>query len=150
MGTPEELVEHLKHMEGWVAHPYRCAAGYPTIGYGHRIPSMNHPDLTLEEGFALLGADIAKATLAAVRMSPGLVHAAPRRLNAVIDFLFNCGGAAYGMSKLRDKVNAEDWDAAALENAKWVHITDPKTRLKHISAWQIKRRAITSAWLRTG
>jgi GH24 family phage-related lysozyme (muramidase) len=86
----------------------------------------------------------------AVRISPGLVNASPRRLNAIIDFCFNCGGSAYAGSALRGKVNAGLWGEAAEQNDKWVYVTNPKTKVKEKSAWQIKRRAATSEWLRKG
>jgi lysozyme len=148
-GTAKELVDHLKHFEGFVGHPYRCAAGKLTIGYGHRIDEPR-PDMSEEEATQLLLTDIARYTMMAVRLSPRLVNESPRRLNAVIDFCFNAGGAAYAGSTLRQKVNAGLWDDAAAQNDRWVYITDPKTQAKKKSAWQVKRRAATSKWLREG
>jgi lysozyme len=149
MGTADELIAHLKHFEGFVGHPYYCAAGKLTIGYGHRIPAPE-PDWTEAKATAVLLDDIAHYTMMAVRLSPDLVKAAPRRLNAIIDFCFNAGGAAYAGSQLRVAVNANQWDAAGLQNARWVYITNPKTKLKEKSAWQIKRRAVTTEWLVKG
>jgi len=149
--TPaDELIAHLKHFEGFVGHPYYCAAGKLTIGYGHRIDDPHHPDLTEEQATALLLEDIAHYTLMAVRMSPGLVDAAPRRLNAIIDFCFNCGGQAYSGSGVRTAVNNKEWEKAALVNGLWIKVTDPKTKVKYVSEWQKQRRAATSAWLRNG
>ena len=160
MPTPQrtnpELVAHLKHFEGWVDHPYKCAAGKPTIGYGHRIPDMAHPHLTLAEGEALLYADIDKYEEMALRITKGrastspLDTASPRRIAAITDFCFNAGGAAYAGSTLCLRVRAGDWLAAAHENGRWIYVTDPKTLKKHTSAWQINRRAVTSAWLAQG
>ena len=144
-----ELIAHLKHFEGFVAHPYYCAAGKLTIGYGHRIDTPQ-PDLTEEQATSLLLEDIAKYTTMACRLSPGLVNDSPRRLNAIIDFCFNAGGSAYAGSQLRLSVNDKRWDAAGLQNARWVYITDPKTKLKVKSAWQVKRRAVTTGWLVKG
>ena len=150
IGPAEELIAHLKHFEGFVPHPYYCAAGKLTIGYGHRIDDPKHPDLTEAQATALLLEDIAKYTLMAVRITPGLVNDSPRRLNAIIDFCFNAGGNAYAGSQLRLAVRDKRWDAAGLQNARWVYITDPKTKLKVKSAWQIKRRAVTTEWLVKG
>ncbi len=149
-GTAEELISHLKHFEGFVGHPYYCAAGKLTIGYGHRIDDPKHPAITEAQATSLLLEDISKYTMMAARLSPGLVNASPRRLNAIIDFCFNAGGNAYAGSQLRLAVRAEDWDAAGLQNARWVYVTDPKTKTKSKSAWQIKRRAVTTTWLVKG
>jgi lysozyme len=144
-----ELIEHLKHFEGFVGKPYYCAAGKLTIGYGHRI-SEPRREMTEGEATALLLEDIARYTMMAVRLSPGLVNESPRRLNAIIDFCFNCGGSAYAGSTLRGKVNEKLWEDAAANNDRWVYVTNPKTGVKGKSAWQIKRRAATSKWLREG
>lgn len=149
MTTTDELVAHLKHFEGFVGHPYLCAAGKLTIGYGHRIERAV-PTISEAQATSLLLFDISKYTMLAVRESPGLVDDAPRRLNAIIDFVFNCGPEAYHDSHLRQAVNLKQWERAAEENGKWVYITDPKTHQHYVSAWQKARRAATSEWLRNG
>lgn len=148
--TGDELLAHLKRMEGFVGHPYRCAAGKLTLGYGHRITKAEARDISEAEGMILLVQDIGKYTMAAYRLSPNLVSVAPRRLNAIIDFCFNCGSNAYAVSQLKKAVDREDWKAAAEQNAKWVYVKDPTTKVKAVSSWQRKRRAITSEWLRVG
>lgn len=144
------LVDHLKYFEGFVGHPYQCAAGKWTIGYGHRIDGPAHPHITEADATALLLEDIAKYTMMACRLSPKLPDATPHRLYAIIDFCFNAGGAAYAGSILRLRVNERKWEDAAEQNARWVYITDPKTKKKYVSEWQQQRRAVTSAWLREG
>jgi lysozyme len=145
----EELIEHVKKFEGWVAHPYLCPAGFPTIGYGHRIDSMNHPDLTKEEGEALLRTDLEHYWAMALRLSPVLAMESPRRIAAITDFCYNVGGTRYSGSTLRTKVRSRNWIGAALQNGLWVYITLPSGE-KVKSEWQIKRRKATSAWLKDG
>lgn len=144
------LIEHLKHFEGFVGHPYKCAAGKWTIGYGHRIDGPDHPTMTEAEAEKLLLEDIAHYTLMAARLSPNIAEATPHRLYAVVDFCFNAGGAAYAGSTLRLRVDAKKWGEAAYENGRWVYVTDPVTKRKAVSAWQVKRRAVTSEWLKNG
>jgi GH24 family phage-related lysozyme (muramidase) len=155
------MIAHLEHFEGTVLHAYYCAAGKLTIGNGHRIdfdPRFTKDSIiTREQSRLLLLEDIAKYTEMAIRISrPGpdkpsvLASAAPRRLNAIIDFCFNCGGAAYASSALRSKVLAQDWPAAAYQNSRWDKVTDPKTKIQHVSEWQTQRRAATSLWLKEG
>ena len=57
-GITPELVVFVKRAEGWVGHPYRDQVGLPTVGYGHRIDSMDHPNITLVEGTDLLMQDL--------------------------------------------------------------------------------------------
>lgn len=149
LSPADELVAHLKHFEGFVGHPYYCAAGKLTIGYGHRIDKPV-PDITEGQASSLLLFDISLYTLKAVKLSPGLVNDSPRRLNAIIDFVFNCGPGNYEDSRLQAAVDRKDWPTAAMQNNRWVYITDPKTGKKNVSAWQQARRAATSEWLKNG
>lgn len=148
MSAVGELLEHLKKFEGFVPHPYHCQAGKLTIGYGHRIAAPI-PDLTEEQGKALLMEDIEAYSKAALRLSPGLTDE-PHRLNAVVDFCFNCGVTAYEHSTLRKMVDAKRWPDAVTQNNRWVYITNPTTKVKEKSEWQVKRRSATSQWLAEG
>lgn len=144
----QELQAHLKHFEGFVAHPYLCAAGKLTIGYGHRIAAPI-PNMTEPEAATLLDQDIAKYTKDALRLSPSLATT-PRRRNAIVDFCFNCGPEAYEHSTLRQMVNAGRWADAAVQMRRWVYVTDPVTKRKNKSSWQEKRRDVTAKWLEEG
>lgn len=149
MTTAEELIAHLKHFEGFVAHPYLCSAGKLTIGYGHRIDAPR-ANMTEPEAASLLLEDIGKYTMMAVKLSPDLVNVGGRRLNAIIDFVFNAGPTNYETSRLRAAVNRRDWPTAVMQNNRWVYITDPHTGQKNVSSWQRQRRSATSEWLKTG
>lgn len=144
VGLTPELIAHVKRWEGWRAAPYLCPAGIPTIGYGHVIPSLNTPPISQEEGEVMLRADLKVARQGALHYSPTLVHASPRRLAAVIDFCFNLGAGRYGTSTFRKRVEAGDWDGAAVQNDRWVYAG--KVKLPGLVA----RRAATSVWLREG
>lgn len=144
--TPE-LLRHLKHEESYRARPYLCPAGYPTIGYGHRIDSLDHPAITSAEAEALLIADVAKHEAAALRLSPGLATEPPLRLAAITDFVFNLGAGAYAGSVLRLRVNEKRWHEAAEQMKRWVWATDPATGKKRILAGLVDRRTVTAHWL---
>lgn len=147
--TPE-LIEHLKREEGWRAKVYRCPAGYPTIGYGHRVPDMGSAPLSPERGEALLIEDIEHYEAMALRLSPGLKDESPRRLAAITDFCFNAGGNAYTKSVLRVKVNQKKWDEAAAQMMRWVYATHPVTKKKFVFQGLVRRRTETAKWLREG
>lgn len=147
--TPE-LLQHIKNMEKLVTHPYLCPAGVPTIGYGHVIPSLDHPSITTAQAETMLIEDIGKYETMALRMSPGLTDEPPHRLDAITDFCFNLGGGRYSASVLRLRVNEKRWREAAEQNDKWVYATNPKTGKKEVLAGLVKRRAVTSRWLEEG
>lgn len=141
-----ELLDHVKRSEGWVPHRYMDANDGYTIGYGHLVkkgeefPAM----LTLAEGSELLLKDLEIAKAGALRLSPLLAQATNRRLNAIIDFVFNCGAAAYEGSTVRTFVNMAMWSRAAARMALWVK-DDGK-----VHAGLVKRRAVTCDWLKNG
>lgn len=120
-GITPELVEFIKKHEGWVPHPYICPAGYPTIGWGHRIPSMNTPAISKERGEEILKADLRGARDAIVALSPNLLTTDERRTAALVDFAFNLGHGRYRSSTLRKRVEAENWPEAAKEMRRWVY-----------------------------
>jgi len=126
--TPE-LLQFVKQQEGLRLRPYLCPAGYPTIGYGHRIPSLSHPPITVEEAGALLRVDLGIAERGALLLCPNLELEA-RRLAALTDLVFNVGRDALdgvSPSDLTDDagvvkcLRAGDWAGAAIRFRRWDH-----------------------------
>lgn len=146
-GLTPELIAAVKREEGWVPHPYICPAGYPTIGYGHRIPNMEQPDISEEYGEQLLMGDLRIAQRAALKLSPNLANEPERRLAAIIDFIFNLGAGNYRASTLRNCVTVGDWKGAAGQLQRWVYATDPKTGEKFKMAGLISRRKRAGTWM---
>lgn len=104
----------IAEFEGMELHPYRCAAGYWTIGYGHRCAERAAP-VTVAEAEALLLGDVraAAAALDGLNLSEG------QRV-ALVSFVFNVGAAAFKRSTLRRLLLAGQVDAAANEFGRWV------------------------------
>jgi lysozyme len=144
--TPE-LLKHLKHEEGFVGHVYKCPAGYDTIGYGHRVDDPRHPPMTEAEATELLIEDVKHYESVALRLSPGLAQEPPHRLDAITDFIFNLGGAAYSGSILRLKVNKKLWTEAAEQMRRWCHYRDPKTGKMKVLQGLVDRREVAARWL---
>lgn len=140
----EALLAHLRESEKCVLHPYKDPVGYPTIGYGHRIDNMDHPNLTAEEAEALLAKDVRRYRDAAIRLSPDLTG---RRLDAITDFTFNAGIAAYAASVLRLRVNEKNWAGAAEQMRRWVYATDQHSHAKVKLPGLVKRREVCAQWL---
>lgn len=153
--TPE-LIDLVKQEEGFRSVPYRCPAGYPTIGYGHRIVSMTHPPITLAQAEALLAVDLDIAEDIALALAPNLVTE-PRRLAALTDLAFNVGRDALdgvSPSDLTDdagvvlRLRLGDWEGAALRFRKWDHakVHGALVELPGLK----RRREIGATWIEVG
>lgn len=115
-----------KHFEGFSAKPYICPAGYPTIGYGtvykpdgNRV-SANDPIISRQTATEWLMHELEFNYAAGVlRASPGLIEH-PGAFAAMIDFAYNLGVGRYRASTLRRRIDAQDWDGAKEQLAKWI------------------------------
>lgn len=141
------FVEFIKQQEGLRLYPYRDQAGYPTIGYGHRIASMNTEKISEAQAEVWLEDDLLVAQGGALRCSPNLA-VNQRRLDAVTDFCFNLGVGAYQHSTLRAKVQAEKWKEAGEQMNRWVyaHVHGQAVKL----AGLVERRRVMAEWLVNG
>lgn len=110
--------EIIKEHEGWRATRYLDTAGYPTIGWGHKIlPGEKLTTITKEQGEALLTADIE-------RTRRGILPHITRPMNkneeaAAVSLAFNIGVTAFKNSTLLKKWNAGDKAGAAAEFLRW-------------------------------
>lgn len=108
----------IKAHEGWRARRYLDTAGYPTIGWGHKIlAGENLTTITKEQGEALLTADIE-------RTRRGILPHITRPMNrneeaAAVSLAFNIGVTAFKNSTLLKKWNAGDKAGAAAEFLRW-------------------------------
>lgn len=145
---PDALVAHVKQYEGYRQVPYICPAGYPTVGYGHRIPSLTHPNVTEEEATALLLADLGEAQRKALLIVPGL---SGMRLAALTDLIYNVGsGPALRDSGTVRALREEDWATAAKKFRTWDKARDPQTgQLKPLSGLTA-RREVGATWIEQG
>lgn len=123
-----ELVELIKRCEGFArvvrwqpvptAVPYLCPAGHWTRGYG----VLCRPDvgpITEPEAEAELRRILPSYYGHALRLSP-VLRTDPRRLTAVVDWIYNLGPVRYASSTFRRRVNARLWREAAVECRRWV------------------------------
>lgn len=118
--------------EGFRGKPYLCPAGVPTIGYGStyypdgRKVTLQDAPITEAQAMAMLQHEL-RTTYApgVLRQCPGLLPDAILnsqwgKLNAIVDFAYNLGVGRLQTSTLRRKINAQDWEGAKAELAKWV------------------------------
>lgn len=114
------LLALIRRFEGCRLVAYLCPAGVWTLGWGSTGPGIaKGARWTQVQADARLESDAAAFYAAAVKASPGLaLH--PEIAQAMADFCYNLGLGRYKASTLRKRVEAEDWDGAIEELAKWV------------------------------
>lgn len=135
-----KMMEGCHKKIGTMIHPYICPAGYPTIGWGRLLKSMDHPPITQEQADAMFEVDWSKHEALAVKASPILAGDKKRR-GAITDFVFNLGAGNYQASTLRRAVNAQDWDEAKRQIMRWVYGGG------RVLPGLVKRRALNAALL---
>lgn len=131
----------IKRFEGFSSTPYRCPAGYLTIGYGHVIRATeNVRRISEADAYALLREDAGQAERAVLRLVS--VPLTDGQFDALVSFTFNLGAGALQRSTLRRKVNGGEHSAAPHEFMKWVWAGGRKL------PGLIKRRAAEAALYR--
>lgn len=124
----------LRIMEGYSATPYKCTEGHWTIGYGHRIGTPDHPDLTHEmaEEYLDIDIDVAKAGAMNVFGRDGIwgkLKPSARVVLTVMVFQVGARGASQFL-RLKKAIQRLDYNTAALEmlDSRWCRQTPGRVR----------------------
>lgn len=136
---------------GFAARPYRCPAGYPTVGWGHRIEPQDRITLPLTEADAeaLLKKD-------AQRFADGLARSVnvpltQSMVDALISLMFNIGYGAFAGSTLYRHLRAGQYATAAEQFRVWNKARNPKTgRKEPLPGLTRRREAERALFLRDG
>jgi lysozyme len=139
-----ELLTHVKAAEGFRRKAYRCPAGVWTIGYGFTRGVKPGDVMTEPEASARLEKELEKTRVMVLAVSRHLEHDGGRRLEAITDFVYNCGIGAYISSTMKKFVDAGDWANAARQMNRWVRGGGK------VLPGLVKRREVTSGWLLNG
>lgn len=108
----------IKAHEGWRAVRYLDTAGYPTIGWGHKLlPGETMTRITKAQGEAMLTADIERTRRGILPHITRPMHANEEA--AAVSLAFNIGVNAFKNSTLLKKWNAGDKAGAAAEFLRW-------------------------------
>ncbi len=111
----EQGLDLIKRYECFVGHIYICPAGYPTIGYGHVVKKWEEArfakGITEAEASALLMADLPRYERPVCKLIT--VPLDECMYDALVSFVYNCGGYALQRSTLRSKLNREEYEDAA-------------------------------------
>jgi lysozyme len=122
----DPAIDMIRAFEGFRAKPYLCPAGKATIGYGStwRLDGspveLTDPPMSVAQAATLLKREVYGAALPGVLRLCPLTISQPGVLNALVDFTFNLGVGQLQTSTLRRKINAQDWQGAREQLARWV------------------------------
>lgn len=111
--------ELIKPAEACKLTAYLCPAGKWTVGWGTTGPDVVQGTVwTQEQADNRLLLDAAKAERAVKRMVK--VPLSEGQAAALISLVYNIGGANFESSTLLRKLNADDFDAAAVQFDRWI------------------------------
>lgn len=96
---------------------YLDTGGVPTIGYGHTRGVKMGDTCTPEQAFAWLRGDVYDAEDSIDRRVNAALN--QNQYDALVDFVFNVGDHKFATSTLLKLINADRFELAALEFAKW-------------------------------
>ena len=83
-----KLIEELKRDEGVELRPYKCSAGFLTLGVGRNIEERG---ITMDESDYLLANDIKICEEEATRVFKWFADLTDARQRAIINMIFNLG-----------------------------------------------------------
>lgn len=134
-------LELVERSEGFRSKTYFDMAGFPTIGYGHRLePHESFPDGVSEtEAEVILRWDVHQAELEVARLVK--VPLTQGQFDALVDFVFNLGSSRLASSTLLLDLNAGNYDAAATELLRWDHAGNHE-----VDALKARRQAEYQLW----
>ncbi len=137
-------MELLKRSEGFRNRVYLDVAGFPTIGYGHRLlhPESFPNGITELQASNLLASDVRDAEQAVERLVK--VPLSQGQFDALVDFCFNLGAGRLAASTLLKSLNAGRFDEAAQELLQWDHADGHE-----IAALKTRRQAEVELWHNT-
>ena len=118
MNISKEGLELIKKFEGFSAVLYNDVAGYPTIGFGHKIVQGEvFGTIGSMEATSLLQKDVQWAVTAI--NSAVEVALTQNQFDALVSFTYNVGAHAFDTSTLLKKLNEQLYGEVANEFLKW-------------------------------
>ncbi len=127
----KDLIEKIKHHEGFVDHVYKCTEGFDTIGYGFAVKDLEMPEHIAEE---LLIIKLEKLQKNANSRFKWLEDMPQQVQEVVINMCYQLG--VNGVSKFRKAISAMqegDWEEAANEMLDSLWARQTPNRAKELS-----------------
>jgi GH24 family phage-related lysozyme (muramidase) len=114
-------IKLLKRSEGFRNRVYLDAAGFPTIGYGHRLlnPASFPGGIDEPQAAEILASDVREAQQAVERVVK--VPLTYGQFDALADLCFNLGAGQLASSTLLKVLNRGRYDDAAKQLLRWDH-----------------------------
>ena len=103
MKTGTKGIELIKHFEGCELEAYHCAAGVPTIGYGH-IKGVQMGDTITHEGYI--------NNMVTVELNQN-------QYDAMVSWVYNLGGGNLKASTLLRVLNQGEFDGVPAQIMRW-------------------------------
>jgi lysozyme len=112
-------LELIKRSEGFRGRTYSDVAGFPSIGYGHRLlPHESFPaGVSPAQAEEILAADVCQAEQAVQKLVK--VSLTQGQFDALTDFCFNLGAGRLASSTLLIALNAGRYEAARVQLLRW-------------------------------
>jgi lysozyme len=134
-------MELLKKSEGFRKRAYRDAAGFPTIGYGHRLlnPASFPDGIDEPQAAQILVSDVRDAEQAVERLVK--VPLTQGQFDALVDFCFNLGAGKLATSTLLKMLNCGRYDDAAEQLLRWVQAGG-----RELATLKARREAEAKLW----
>jgi lysozyme len=140
MTPSNNLYAVTKFYEGFSASVYIDAAGFKTIGIGHKVrDDETFSSITVAEAEEMLRDDMADAVYAVNAMVT--VPLTQGQFDCLCDFTYNLGGGKLKESTLLKRLNAKDYDSVPSEVYRWIYADGKpmagliKRRKAEISLW---------------
>ena len=115
----EKLIQELKRDEGVELRPYKCSAGFLTLGVGRNIEERG---ITMDESDYLLANDITICEEEATRVFKWYDTLSDVRQRVVLNMIFNLGlTKLLNFKKFLAAMEAEDWEEAGKQmlDSRW-------------------------------
>lgn len=106
----QELVDGIKHFEGFYADTYTCCGGVKTIGWGHTGKYVRSGHISKEKAHNILLEDLRKYESKVLSIVE--VPLSQNQLAALTSFTFNCGeGALKTLVTGKDRLNSGNYES---------------------------------------
>lgn len=118
------LINLIKHFEGFYSKSYVCEGGKWTIGYGtviYKSGKAVKQGETITEEQAIIEMNHELEEKANNILKNIKVELNTNQLDAIVSFTYNCGVAAFKNSTLLKKLNTGDYSAVPNELMKWIN-----------------------------
>lgn len=123
------LLASIREHEGFSATPYRCSAGYLTIGYGTNLDA----GITYSQAEALVAEHLRVDMAWLVDTYPWMDQLSPQRQRAFVEMLYQLGSRTFRkFAPTLEYAQRGEWETvcARLRKTKWARQTP--VRVEHV------------------